>query len=262
MKLALIPYVNTAPFHFGMDPAWVKRQELVREVPSSLGELGRRGAVDAGIFSLVDFWELHQAGLYEPLDALGVAGYGGIRSILLFGVEHPQDLEGLAVAITPHTRTTVRLLDAWLRLRIRLSRFHLVGMEEGVKPTLLIGDPCLSRLLKHASGEPRPWDLCEEWTRWTGKGFVFSRWAVRRGLPAQDKAELLDQLRRSLDLSLSSQGLKELTLSEAARTGFPPDFIRAYLSGIRFRLGDCELEGAALFQQMLGMLPGAGHERA
>jgi predicted solute-binding protein len=259
MRLAFIPYVNTAPFHSGMDPAWLKRQELVSDVPRSLGDLGRQGAVDAGVFSLVDLWELQEAGLYEPLDVLGISGYGSIKSIYLFGVEHPQDLEGLAVAVTTHTRTTVRLLEAWLRLQVRISRFHLVGMDEGVKPCLLIGDPAMARLLKHASGEPRPWDLCEEWTRWTGKGFVFARWAVRKGLPAEDKAELLSQLRRSLDLSLSSDGLKEMARSEAARTGFPAEFIKAYLSGIRYRLGDCELSGAALFSQMLDMLPGANH---
>jgi predicted solute-binding protein len=251
MRLALIPFCNTAPFWGGMDEAWLKQQEIVNASPKELGQAARDGLVDAGVFSLVDLWDLEDKGLFEPLADFGIAGYGRIRSILLFNAAHPRDLEGCAVGLTPQSATSVRLLELWLKRRHELKQVHWVGAGDAVQPMLLIGDQALERSLKLGAHEPRPWDLCEEWTRWTMQAFVFARIGVRKGLPNADREALLSQLEQSLDLCLSPSGLKALAQREQSRTGFPLELIIAYLSGIRYRLGEREVKGMGLFREML-----------
>src|SRR3954471_4584697 len=114
MRLALIPFVNAAPYFHFLDPAWLARQQQVLDSPRDLGELARAGKVDAGLFSLVDVWDLERRGLFEPLGDLGIAGNGPIGSILLFGTEDPSRLEGQDIGVTGQSATTVRLLEVWL----------------------------------------------------------------------------------------------------------------------------------------------------
>ncbi len=246
MRLAQIPFTNAAPFFHRLDPAWLAGQELIPDAPRDLGDLARSGGVDAGLFSLVDVWDLERRGLFEPIGALGVASHGPIRSILLFGARRPEDLEGADIAVSGQTATSVRLMEAWLREKVGLRRYRLVPLGSPAPACLLIADQALARALSLSPGDPGPLDLGREWNAWTGSSFVFARWAVRRSLPQGEKRALLEAVTASLDHSLKD--LDGFARDLSSRTGFPRDFLKTYVSGIRYRLGPDEEEGMTLFR--------------
>lgn len=252
MRLGHIPFVNMAPFHHFLGNRWLEQHEISAGNPRQLGQQARLGRLDAACFSFVDGLELVAGGEFEWLDALGVAGHGAIRSILLCGAVEAADLRGAAVAVTPQTATTVRLMELWLRERRGVADYRLTGPDDNAAARLFIGDEALRRHLELAGGEAQV-DLCQAWTEWTGKPFVFARWAVRRSLPARAKAELGLSLRSAVDLAL--EDLAHVAEGEARRCGLPAEAIEAYLKGIRYRLGPEELAGAALFEEKLKTLP-------
>jgi chorismate dehydratase len=217
-----------------------------------LGDMARRGEVDAGVFSLIDAWELVASGEFEYLGNLGIAGRGPIQSILLFGAANPQQLEGKSIAVTSHTATTARLMEIWLKEKIGVKNWTRVLPGEAAAATLLIGDEALRRNASGLPGEARPIDLSAEWTAWTGLPFVFARWAVRKSLPEPEKRELLLSLISGLELSLDD--IETVASSRAQDTVFEPAFIEAYLRGIIYRLGPEEEKGMALFKEKLNQL--------
>lgn len=251
MKLGRIPFINMAPFHHFLGARWVEQHDWSLGNPRQLGTLARAGKLDAAAFSFVDGLELVASGEYEWLDALGIAGQGPIRSILLCGTSDPKALQGQAIAVSPQTATTVRLMELWLRDVVGVTGYRLVGAEEPSAARLVIGDEALKRHLELADQEPQI-DLCEAWTAWTGLPFLFARWAVRKGLPARAKGELALSLNSALDLGLGD--LEHVSQAQAERSGLPAAQIQAYLQGIRFRLGPSELDGAALFERKLQTL--------
>ncbi len=252
MRFGAIPFVNMAPHYRFLGESWLRQHEVVTGSPRRLGELAREGRLDAAPFSYVDALGLVEGGDFEWLDALGVAGFGPIRSILLDGAASDGDARGAAIAVSPHTATTVRLLEVWLRQRHGVLDYRLVPPDGAASLRLVIGDEALHLHL----GPPAPRvDLSAEWTAWTGLPFVFARWAVRRSLPDREKRLLALSIRSALDLALGDLG--EVARSEADRTGLAQDGILGYLRGIRFKLGPEELAGAAEFGRRLAGLGAA-----
>jgi chorismate dehydratase len=245
VRLGHIPFINMAPFHHFLSGRWLDQHELSLGHPRHLGQQARLGRLDAACFSYVDGLELVAGGEFEWLDALGIAGQGPIQSILLTGVADPGTLAGAAVAVTPQTATTVRLMEVWLRERRGVTDYRLSGPDEAAAARLVIGDEALRRHLELGGSEPQI-DLCQAWSEWTGKPFLFARWAVRRNLPDRAKAELALTLRSAVDLALDD--LEHVAEAQAKRSGLPAPAIQAYLQGIRYRLGPEELAGAAWFE--------------
>ena len=249
MRLANIPFTNTAPFFGRLDPAWLAEQDVVSDSPRDLGRLAREGRVDAGVFSLVDLWDLQKRGAFEPLGELGIAGRGPIRSILLFGTNDPTRLEGARIAVSGQTSTSVRLMDLWLRRAVGIRTWTPVALGEPSDAALLIGDQALARGLSLGREEPRPIDLCERWTAWTGLPFVFARWGVSRTLSGPERQALLERVEGSLTAWEADPA--PLAAEQAAATGFPAPFLEAYLRGIIYRLGESERRGMDHFHQLL-----------
>ncbi|MGH7443174.1 MAG: menaquinone biosynthetic enzyme MqnA/MqnD family protein [bacterium] len=251
MRFGTIPFVNMAPYYRFLSARWLDEHEVTDASPRRLGDLARNGLLDAAPFSYADGLDLVARGGFEWLDSMGVAGFGPIRSILLVGAAKAGETAGKDVAVSPHTATTVRLLEIWLRQRHGIVDYRLVGPEHPTHLRLLIGDDALRLNLAGRRSAPLI-DLSAEWTTWTGKPFVFARWAVRSSLPERDKRRLALSVRSALDLALGD--LAEVARSESDRCGLPEADILSYLKGIRFKLGPEELAGAAEFEERLGAL--------
>lgn len=249
MKLARIPYANTAPFFHFLSSRWLKQHTLHSANPRQLGELARRGELDAGLFSQVDAWDLVEHGGFELLGDLGIAGRGPIQSVMLFGSKNPKSLEGKPIGVTAHTATSSRLMEAWLKEKVGIKSYSPVGPKEKHAALLLIGDEALQRLHSPLPGEPKPIDLCGEWKAWTGLPFVFARWAVRKSLPDREKGELLLSLKSALELALDD--LEHVAERVAQDTVFEAEFVEKYLSGITYKMGPEEEQGSHLFREKL-----------
>jgi predicted solute-binding protein len=251
MRFGIVPFVNMAPYYHFLSDRWLQEHQVSSGTPRQLGVQAKAGRLDVAPFSYVDGLELVRSGEFEWLGSMGICGQGPIQSILLVGATHAVDLAGREISVTPQTATTVRLMEVWLRQRHKVTDYRLVEPASPTPFRLVIGDEALRRRLEYAGCEPQI-DLCEEWGAWTGKPFVFARWAIRASLPSRDKLRMAATVRSGLDLALGD--LEDVSRAQEERCGLPKASILAYLKGIRFALGPQELAGAQEFEDRLERL--------
>lgn len=243
---ARIPYTNAAPFYALWDEAPFAVRDLV---PRDLGREADAGTVDLGLMATGDFLRLRDR--FEAVEPeMGVAAAGPVRSVLLFSRTGVERLAGAAIAVTPETSTSIRLLRLLLEVRrgLRGIRYARALDPQAAGALLAIGDRAMALRAQPPAGFEHVLDLGADWHEWTGLPFVYAIWAVRRALDAGARREL----GRFLDRSLAA-GLRDLPqlARRPTATGWSPDEVATYLRGFRYRLGPAEFEGLARFERLL-----------
>lgn len=247
--LGMIPFLNSEPFH------WNLRLDSFRVIPMAprrMGQLAREGSVDAGMLSLIDYFDLEER--FEPLN-YGISVRDKARSVFLLSTREPRHLDGRHIGVTEETSTSVCLMRLILRRQFgcdpvlermvadrqskqMLSRFDAI---------LLIGDRALLNADHFSRHFPFRMDLAEVWHGMTGLPFVFARWAVRRSLG--------DGLRREVDRGLD-EALKRYEAAgpgrHGRRMGLTPEEVERYLGGFNFRFGEGEKQAIDSFRTMYG----------
>ena len=240
LRVGQIPYLNSEPFYFGLREPGVELNPLP---PRAMGRLAAEGALDAGLFSLVDCVRLEDT--FEPLGDFCIASAGEVRSVLLFARRPIDELAGATVAVTGETSTSVILLKLLLGRRYGLESIRYVEISDGgpADACLLIGDEALRRRGGIESLAHR-YDLAEEWSAWQGLPFVFARWVARATAGRDEKAALrealAERLRANLDaLDAIGRVRRDLGMTVAE--------IRAYLEGFTYEVGHEERRGMETF---------------
>lgn len=242
-----IPYLNTVPFYAHFE----KRQFRVLPVtPRRMGLLNAEGMLDAGVFSLMDYFRRE-----DSLDLMGwcIATRDQVKSVMLFSKEGWQGLEGKTIGIIDDTATSVQLLKVLLTTKYGVNatfeRMH-AGVNDFSKydAVLLIGDEALRRNRSGMVGFDLVYDLAREWYEWQKLPFVFAVWAVRSSLPAATKEELSGIIARSLDASegdfIPAAG------PHGRRIGLTDRETQEYLAGFSYRLGEREREAMNVFRRL------------
>jgi chorismate dehydratase len=174
---------------------------------------------------------------------------------LLFSRRPVRDLAGATVDLTQHSMTSVALTRVLLGARYGLDgvRYERRAVEAGEEPQgdawLLIGDAALAAA-RVASSDLHVVDLGAEWLAWTGLPFVYAVWAVRAGLPADDKARLAAFLEDSLTAGEADlAGIALRVAAEQPALGTAAELV-SYLGAFRYRLGPDEEAGLARFRAL------------
>ena len=123
LRVGQIPYLNSEPFFFGLRPPEV---ELYPLPPRAMGRLADQGALDAGLFSLMDCVGLEDR--FEPLGDFCLACGGEVKSVLFFARRPIEELAGATVAVTGETSTSVVLLKVLLAQRYGLKDIRYVDL--------------------------------------------------------------------------------------------------------------------------------------
>ena len=190
LRVARIPYLNSAPFYRSLSPAPAAGAgsgeepgadsagiELIDLPPHQLGVAARSGYVDAGIVSMCDGFRspefeplLGIAGGMASVHGLGVASDGPSHSVLLLSRVRPEELHGASIAVTGETSTSYPLLRLLLERRygVRAQTFKRVAGDEENEmrrtthaAALVIGDRAL-RMAAAGGIEPGALDYNEE----------------------------------------------------------------------------------------------------
>jgi predicted solute-binding protein len=215
--------------------------DLDFRVPSGCADDMAAGAADIGI---VPSFELTRQDL-EIIPGAGIACHGPVRSILLVSSRPAPEIRTLAADSS--SRTSVELV------RVILERRY------GATPALIAHPPDLEAMLRIADaaliiGDPAlridtarlPYYVCDlggEWVEMTGLPMVFAVWAGRKGVVTPEVAEAFRESCR-----YGRARIEEIVASEAPRRGFPPEFVRDYLTRrIVNELGPREYQGMDLF---------------
>jgi aminodeoxyfutalosine synthase len=243
-----IPYLNTVPFYARFEK---QRFRVLPVVPRRMGLLSEKGQIDAGVFSLMDFFRQE-----DRLELMGwcIATRDQVKSVMLFSREGWRGLDGKVIGITDDTATSVKLLRVLLEkkygVHARFERLH-AGVNEtaGFAAVLLIGDEALRRNKYGLEGFELVYDLAKEWYDWMKLPFVFAVWAQKRSLPEADKRTLGEILGTSL---ASCEGdFIPAAGAHGRRIGLTDAETQEYLEGFNYRLGEREKEAMKVFQSLL-----------
>lgn len=242
-----IPYLNSVPFYANFEKG---QYRILPVAPRRMGVLSEQNQIDAGLFSLMDYFNQH-----EKLELMGwcIATRDQVKSVMLFSNEGWLDLNGKTIGITDDTATSVKLLKVLLEKKYGVSakfeRLH-AGVNDYSKydAVLLIGDEALRANKTGLDGFELVFDLAREWYDWEKLPFVFAVWAMKKSLPEERKAELKEMIAYSLDKTagdfVAAAGVygKSVGLTDAET--------QEYLAGFNFNLGERECEGMMKFREL------------
>ncbi len=246
-----IPYLNSVPFyeHFEKD-----RFKLLPVVPRRMGILCRAGEVDAGPFSLMDYFS-HRDHL-ELMDWC-IANHREVLSVLLFSRYKWEDLNGATIGISDGTATSIYLLKILLekkyRVKTNFQRLHSgVNDWSAFDGVLLIGDEALRGRKFGVEGYPLVFDLAREWQEWQDLPFVFAVWARQKSMSEDAKRALDVMIARSLEESSRDYGA--IGSVHGRRIGLSLAEVADYLGAFTFRIGAREKEAMERFKQLVDEL--------
>jgi aminodeoxyfutalosine synthase len=251
-----IPYLNSVPFYENIE----RRQfKILPVTPRRMGVLSAKGMLDAGLFSLVNFFQ--QKDRLDPLDYC-IATRDQVKSVLLFSNHGWQDLKGKTIGIIDDTATSVMLLKVLLEKRYGVKALFK-RMNSGVNnyaefdAVLLIGDEALRSRKSGLAGFEIVYDLATEWYEWKKLPFVFALWAVQKSMPAQQKDELRGIIQQSL--ARAEENYAAVGQSQAKRINLTSDESVEYLEGFNFRVGERERAAIELFHELLHEIESVEH---
>ncbi|HXG01302.1 MAG TPA: aminofutalosine synthase MqnE [Bacteroidota bacterium] len=244
-----IPYLNSVPFYAHLETS--AGFKILPIVPRRMGLLSRKGHIDAGLFSLMDYYE--QEDTLEPMGWC-IATRDQVKSVMLFSNDGWSDLDGKTIGIADDTATSVWLLKVLLYkkygVRARFERLH-AGVNDYARfdAVLLIGDEALRRNKSGLAGFELVFDLAKEWYDWQKLPFVFAIWAMKKSLPDDRKRMLRDMIARSL--SQAEEHLSDLGVLHGKALGLTAQETHEYLVGFNYRLGEREREAMRRFRDLV-----------
>lgn len=238
MRLGSISYINVLPVTLGLERNQVGFEgELVRAEPSVLNAMTRQGQLDATAVSSIEYLSCWQ--LYRVVQGVGLSAPAAVQSVKLFSLLPIDQLHGRIVAVTKASATSRTLLQ------VLVPGLQVVDLEQPPKlsekqpAVLLIGDQALT-----APPAPYELDLGQAWKDKTGLPMVFAVWLCKRTL--QEGPEQL--LQRSRDWG--TQHWDQVIEESMRRTGLDAATLERYFGGMRYHLGETELQSLNLFYKL------------
>ena len=254
LKVGYISYLNCVPFFHYLQGSGFSGN-LISGVPSVLNRLLHEGGLDVSPSSSFEYARHWQN--YFLLPGHSISSCGKVESVLFFSPVPLTELDGVDIAITGESATSINLLRVILREFLGLERVAdavpASPVEELInagQPALLIGDRALQMAKRCPSGM-RCFDLGDLWYQQTGLPFVFALWMVRRDALFRFTEELISlsgQLQYSLQKVLADPDL--IAGNYAPYSGLTPRQVAEYWKNIDYRLGAEHMRGLELFFQL------------
>jgi chorismate dehydratase len=219
--------------------------------PRRMGSLAAKGQLDAGLFSLMDYFAQEDT---LTLMEYCISSRDQVKSVMLFSKEGWLDLEGRTIGIIDDTATSVRLLQVLLKKKYGVTA-KFVRMHAGVNDlspfdaVLLIGDEALKANKTGLPNFELVFDLAKEWYDWTKLPFVFAVWAYKRTMEPAMADDLRDII--ASGLSLGEAHLEEIGFLHGKKVALSPAETTEYLQGFDYHLGERQREAMQAFKKLI-----------
>ena len=243
MRVGVIRFSNALPIFHALSHGIIPNDfQFVYGPPVHINSALRHGDVDVALIGSEEY--ARSSHLYLPFLPYGVASNDHIISVRLFWNGSIFDLDGRPLFVPAISSTSVQLLkilcyNFW---HVRPQFRPFTGDPTSLlphHPVLVIGDQCLQLL-------PRPSiDLATSWHQATGRGFIFSLVAARKGL----ECTALNRFEYLVQKSLRwGEANRPTILREALRgTSCRRNLMRVYYTTIQHHLTDEHRAGFELF---------------
>lgn len=249
-RLGRIAYLNVLPIYFALENVFGENGfRLIRGTPAELNHLMRRGEVDLGSISAMEYGRAFRN--YLLLPDLSISSRGAVGSVLLFSRVPFSKLDGRTIRVSSASASGAALVKVLMARLFEVEPRYQPGQLTDIPlrdcaAVMAIGDEALA--LKAAGALPFELDLGEAWQELTGLPFVFGVWAVRRdfaNVQPESTSTLHRLLLRSRDWGL--EFLEELSQIAAAPSGMSLAQVKAYFHQLNFFLSPEHEEGLATF---------------
>jgi len=246
MKVAEIPYLNSLPFYWKNQKN--KTFKWIQVSPKKMGQLARKGEIDAGPISLVDSFALEEH--FETLSDLGIAVKNSAKSVLLFSKKPIASLAGCTIGLTPHSVTSSKLLKFILLRQYKVDPNLRIGFKDSDTAKLLIGDEALKAAADRTFKKLFPYviDLGEEWRQWQKLPFVFARWMVRKTVDRALKISLSKHLKWNLHDYHNNKKAAIKHFEKGKVWKYP--LAEEYLDEFQYNLGKKEKKMITIFRKL------------
>jgi chorismate dehydratase len=259
-RVGHIDFLNCLPLFWGLARTGsLLDLDLRRDTPERLSDALVAGELDVGPISVMEY--LRHADDLVVLPDIAVGADGPVMSCLLVSKVPLEELDGVPLACTTTSRTSVRLAELLLTDMIGVRpRYHpcppdLPSMMAGAPAAVVIGDTALrASLLEADTFGYQVHDLGEMWRKWTGLPFVFAVFAARKDFLAAH-ADLVHEVHAGF---LASRDLFMAEIGEVCRRAArwaefdAATLERYYLSALDFSLGERQLAGLREFARRVG----------
>jgi chorismate dehydratase len=246
-RISIIDYLNAAPLNYGFKHGLgFEHFHLKFQVPSVCSDQLRKGEVDAGLISSIEYLRIPNL---KIVPGLCIASPKRVRSVVILSKVPPESIQSLALDVS--SRTSVVLSQILLRERYG-TRPRVDEMPPNIETmlsehdaALMIGDQAM-RINRQGL---MVLDLAEEWHTWTGLPFVFALWAVSSDAPILDlPGGVAPFFHQSFEQGKSNI---EAIINEAWRTiGWTKQELRDYLTkNLSHTFGEIERESLSLFYE-------------
>jgi chorismate dehydratase len=245
-RIAASSYLNTAPLIWSFTHGSQREAvELFTDTaPARCAEMLAAGEVDAALVPIIEYQRMDDVSIVPDVC---VGSKTAVRSVVL--VTRKNNLKKVErVALDESSRTSAALVKIIFREFLgfdpewQSAAPDLHSMMQHADAALIIGDPAMSV----GREQFRVFDLATLWHEFTGLGFVFAMWMVRK-----DGVEKI----RSIDFTVARDeglaNLDQVIASYPQKMPFSEDEIRQYLTkNIVFKVDEEMQKGLTLYFEL------------
>ena len=245
-RIAASSYLNTAPLIWSFTHGSQRDQvQLFTDTaPARCAEMLANGEVDAALVPVIEYQRIPDIAIVPDVC---VGSRTAVRSVVL--VTRKNNLKKVeTVALDESSRTSVTLVKIIFREFLgfepkwEISAPDLKSMLASADAALIIGDPAM----KIPREQFRVYDLATVWHEFTGYGFVFAMWMVRKD--AVGKVRAVD-FAAARDEGVANVG--RIAAAYARQIGLSEDEISNYLNqNIVFSANEEMQKGLTLYFEL------------
>jgi chorismate dehydratase len=224
-RIAASSYLNTAPLIWSFTQGSQRDQVdlLTDTAPARCAEMLANGEVDAALVPIIEYQRVPDIAIVPDVC---VGSRTAVRSVVL--VTRKNNLKKVeTVALDESSRTSVTLVKIIFREYLgfepkwETSAPDLKSMLAHADAALIIGDPAM----KIPREQFRVYDLATLWHEFTGYGFVFAMWMLRKD--AGEKVHSVD-FAAARDEGVANLG--HIAAAYAKQIELSEDEVRSYLT--------------------------------
>lgn len=251
LRIGEISYLNCAPLFTALRRNFHDSDyQFVSGHPSNLNAKLRSGEIDICPSSSIEY--ARNPDSYLILPDLSISSKGPVMSVLLFSKLPIELLNGVSIALTGESETSVALLKILLSTRYSFnnSYYQAESSEQnfscGHDALLLIGDRALKEAMSDCKGYV--YDLGELWYEFTGLPFVFALWLLRRdALRSYPAAVHLIHERLLCSKQIATANFQQIAATLELNDWTNTAFLIKYWNIICYDLTKSHVEGLQLF---------------
>lgn len=241
VKVAVISYLNTLPFIYGLQNHPINKQmECTFCVPSEGAQLLAKGEVDLGIIPVAAIPLIKNANI---VSSYCIGAVDSVVSVLLCSNLPLEEIKELYLdrdSLTSVTLAKVLSKEYW-KITPKFIDYRFGEKELEIdKSYILIGD----KALVERGRFKYVYDMAEEWIKFKGKPFVFACWISNKELPSS----FIMEFNRALEYGVNH-------IDEAvdnSKLEFPKEIAREYLkNNISYNLDSDKKEGLEAFLSII-----------